>query len=448
MRWALRIQAYDFDLIYRKGKANITADCLSRSVEVDVVSTSQPDAEYEELVEDVLANPWKRKNWRVVDGKVFRFVKVGDRLTDPRFEWKEIPTDSQKMDIIKNEHDKAHFGYEKTLAAVKQRYYWPRMNSEVKRFCRNCMKCQVSKAGNVNVTPPMGSQKPVEYPWQFVTLDYVGPLPPSGKNRSTCLLVATDVFSKFVLVQTFREAKANSLADFVENMIFQLFGVPEVILTDNGSQFISKRFKTLLETYHVNHWLTPSYHPQVNNTERVNRVITTAIRATLKKGHNHWADDVQIIANAIRTAVHDSTKYSPYFVVFGRNQVSDGREYGRIRDHYESKENEVENTVSDRRQKLFTEIRNNLSAAYKRHAKTYNLRSNPSCPSYVVGEKVLKQTFDLSDKGKGFCKKLAPKFEPAVVRKVLGTNTYELEDESGKRIGVYFANRLKKLHSA
>lgn len=345
---------------------------------------------------------------------------------------------------MKRLHEKAHFGYEKTLDAVKQRYHWPRMNSDVRKHCRECLKCQTSKAGNTNVTPPMGSQKPVEYPWQFVTLDYVGPLPPSGKNRHTCLLVATDVFSKFVLVQTFREAKASSLVEFVENMIFRLFGVPEVVLTDNGSQFVSKQFRELLEAYHVSHRLTPAYHPQVNNTERVNRVITTAIRATLKKEHKHWADDIQEIANAIRNAVHDSTKYSPYFIVFGRNMVSDGREYGRIRDNYESVSEDGDTTV-ERRKKLFDDIKANLTTAYQRHAKTYNLRSNASCPTYTIGERVLKQTFDLSDKGKGFCKKLAPKYEPAVVRKRLGTNTYELEDLTGKRLGVYFATNLKKM---
>lgn len=318
------------------------------------------------------------------------------------------------------------------------------MNEEVRRFCRGCLKCLVSKSGNINVTPPMGSQKPVEYPWQFVTLDYVGPLPPSGRGRHTCLLVATDVFSKFILVQPFREAKAHSLVEFVENSIFRLFGVPETVLTDNGSQFVSKQFKELLNKYNVSHWLTPAYHPQVNNTERVNRVITTAIRATLKGEHNHWSDNLQEIAEAIRNSVHDSTKHNPYFVVFGRNKISDGTEYSRIRDNVPST-NITDNTAAEKRQKLFDQIKVNLSTAYAKHAKTYNLRSNPNCPTYAVGEMLLKQTFELSNKGKGFCRKLAPKYEPAVVRKILGTNTYELEDQDGKRLGVYFANRLKKM---
>ncbi|XP_062703923.1 KRAB-A domain-containing protein 2-like [Aedes albopictus] len=230
-------------------------------------------------------------------------------------------------------------------------------------------------------------------------------------------------------------------------MIFRLFGVPEIILTDNGSQFVSRVFKDLLKAYGVNHWLTPAYHPQVNNTERVNRVITTAIRATLKKDHKHWAEGIQGIANAIRTAVHESTKYSPYFVVFGRNQVSDGGEYARIRDNYKPDEANETGEAKERK-KLFEEVKANLLAAYKKHERTYNLRSNVSCPRYVAGVRVLKKTFDLSDKGKGFCKKLAPKFEPCVVRKVLGSHSYELEDNSGKRIGVFFADQLKKLNAS
>lgn len=443
LRWALRIQSYDIELEYRKGKSNITADCLSRSL--NCVSICSIDQEYDELAQKIQTNPINFSDYRVIDGKIYKYSRNLNRQSDPRFAWKQFPPESARVAIIHGIHQKAHFGFEKTLAAVKERYVWPKMNQEVRKICRECLKCQVSKAGNVNTTPPMGSQKPVEYPWQFVTLDYIGPLPASGRNRSTCLLVATDVFSKFVLIQPFREAKAEPLVEFIENMIFRLFGVPEIILTDNGTQFLAKTFKKLLESYHVSHWLTPAYHPQVNNTERVNRVITTAIRATLKKEHKNWTENLQEIANAIRTAVHDSTKYNPYFIVFGRNQVSDGREYAAIRDNYQPSDTEI-TELSEKRKKLFEEVKANLANAYKKHEKTYNLRSNTRCPTYVAGERVLKKTFQLSDKGKGFCQKLAPKYEPCVVRKVLGSHTYELEDTGGKRIGTYYADQLKKFN--
>lgn len=224
-------------------------------------------------------------------------------------------------------------------------------------------------------------------------------------------------------------------------MIFLLFGVPEVILTDNGTQFTSKVFRELLEEFNVNHWLTPAYHPQVNNTERANRVITTAIRATIKR-HKDWANNLQTIACAIRNAVHETTKYTPYFVVFGKEMVSNGLEYQNMR--LQGPKNTVQNNVTQQRSKLFTEIKEQLSKAYERHKKAYNLRSNSDCPTYMQGETVLKRTFQLSDKSKKFCAKLAPKYELAVVRKILGKHCYELEDLTGKRLGVFYGNHLKK----
>lgn len=231
------------------------------------------------------------------------------------------------------------------------------MNSETKKFCKGCLICQTCKATNVNTTTPITVQKKIaDYPWQFLTMDYVGPLPASGKARNTCLLVITDVFTKFVLIQPFRQATAESLVPFIEGMVFNLFGVPEVILTDNGSQFISKMFQELLSRYNVTHWKTPSYHPQINDSERVNRVLTTAIRASIKRDHKEWANNIQVIASAIRNSVHEATQYSPYFVMFGRNMISDGREYRHLRDMTTGNE-KLQN--SDR-EKMYGQIRENL----------------------------------------------------------------------------------------
>lgn len=441
LRWALKIQSYDIQLEYRKGANNITADCLSRSI--DVLEISVED-EYDEMITNITNHPAKFPCHRVTDGVIYRYV-TGPKTDDPRFRWKIVPREQDRATIIAREHDTAHFGTEKTLSSLKKRYTWPGMGKQVKEFCRLCVKCQTSKAPNLNSTPPMGSQKEfVEHPWQFITLDFVGPLPVSGRGRHTCLLVITDVFSKFVLVQPFREAKASSVIEFLKNMVFLLFGVPEVVLTDNGTQFTSKLFRQLLEEFNVTHWLTPAYHPQVNNTERVNRVITTAIRATLKQ-HKNWADNLQEIACAIRNAVHDSTKHTPYFVVFGREMVSDGQEYRRMRDLPVAEE-KPDGEEQKRRKKLFADIKNQLAKAYERHKKTYNLRSNANCPTYTAGETVLKRNFELSDKAKGFSAKLAPKYEPAVVRKVVGKHCYELEDQTGKRLGVFYGNHLKKFH--
>lgn len=65
----------------------------------------------------------------------------------------------------------------------------------------------------------MGKQKIADMPWQIISVDYVGPFPRS-KQGNTMLLVVTDLFSKFVVIQPMREAKTTTLITFIENMIF------------------------------------------------------------------------------------------------------------------------------------------------------------------------------------------------------------------------------------
>ncbi|XP_055522976.1 uncharacterized protein LOC129717160 [Wyeomyia smithii] len=411
LRWALKIQSYDIELEYRKGKSNILADCLSRSVET--ISVQAVDVEQQDLANKIQQEPAKYPDFRVANGEIWKFVKVDGGVEDPRFQWKRYPAKAERTEIVRTVHERAHLGFEKTLNAVRERFYWPYMSSEVKRICQTCLTCQMSKASNQNTTPPMANQKKIaQYPWQFLAMDYVGPLPTSGKNLNTCLLVVTDLFSKFVIVQPFRQATAESLVNFVENSLFLLFGVPEVILSDNGSQFTSSLINDLLTRYHATHWRTPNYHPQVNDTERVNRVITTAIRACIKKDHKEWANNLQQIANAVRNSVHEATHYTPYFVMFGRNMVSDGREYRHLRDAPTPSNDKI---VDEEREKMLEDVRKNLKTAYEKHSSYYNLRSNANCPTYSVGEQVLKKNTEQSDKGKGFCAKLAPKYIPAVV---------------------------------
>lgn len=436
LRWALKLQSYDFNLQYRKGKDNILADCLSRIDSLQVI-----EDEYVDLMENIRKNPHQYKNFKVSGDRIYKFVEDSSKLRDKRFEWKYYPLEAERQPLIESSHNIAHLGYEKTLKTLKEKYYWPKMASDIKKFCKECLACKTSKGINVNPTPPMGSQKKFcDYPWQFITLDYVGPFPPSGKARCTCLLVVTDVFTKFVMVQPFKQATASSLVQFLKQAIFLLFGAPEVILTDNGSQFTSKEFTALLKQHGVKHWLTPSYHPQVNNTERVNKVVTTAIRASLKGNHKQWTDNLQEIACAIRNSVHDSTKYSPYFLTFGRNMISNGTEYERLRNGGVL----ANTTLNDQeRDQLYKQVRKNLEEAYQKQAKYYNLRSNRKAPSYQVGEKVLKKNTTQSDKSKDFCAKLAPKYTEAYVRKALG-DSYELVDEKNNSLGIFHANFLKK----
>lgn len=316
------------------------------------------------------------------------------------------------------------------------------MENDVRKYCQGCETCKKTKYPNTNRTPIMGRQKLASMPWQTISVDFVGPFPRS-KTGNSVLLVVTDLFSKFVIIQPLREAKTKPLISFLENMVFLLFGVPEILISDNGVQFKSKDFEKFLEKYHVTHWRNANYHPANNPTERVNRVIGAAIRTYVKGDHKEWDRDIHKVAMAIRTAVHESTLFTPYFVNYGRNYISSGAEYKRIREagtevHYEPEE------LNKELKTIFDTVKTNLKKAYDRYAKQYNLRSNKTLPSYAIGEVVLKKNFFQSSKIKHFSAKLADPFSMAKIVGKIGSTCYDLEDLQGNKLGVFHASDLQK----
>ena len=61
-------------------------------------------------------------------------------------------------------------------------------------------------------------------------------------------------------------AKANDqvVIDFLYGEIFTWFGIPKEVIINGGPQFVSQKFKTLLQKYHIQHRITSPYHPQAN----------------------------------------------------------------------------------------------------------------------------------------------------------------------------------------
>lgn len=257
------------------------------------------------------------------------------------------------------------------------------------------------------------------------------------------LLVVTDHFSKFVIIQPLREAKTTALTKFLEEMVFLLFGVPEILISDNGPQFKSKEFENLLKKYHVTHWRNANYHPCNNPTERVNRVIAAVIRTYIKDDHTDWDRDIQKVAMAIRTAVHESTAFTPYFINYARNYISSGVEYSHLRDTNQDISYEPMD-VNENLKRIYEAVKENLRQAYSRYAKHYNLRSNQNVLKYEIGETVMKRNFFQSSKSKNFSAKLANPFAPAKVTAVIGSCCYELEDLHGNKLGVFHASDLQK----
>lgn len=440
-RWALKLSKYDMLLQYKKGSENIPADALSRAV--NTINCKLPDPYLENLKQMVEKYPERYKDFTIMNGKVYKYITNSSLPEDDSYKWKLVVPLCERKLLLKEIHSEAHFGMAKTLAKAREKFYWPHMATDVKRFCNACEICKESKIPNINVTPSCGKPKHCSRPWELISMDFLGPYPRSKKGN-VWLLVVSDFFSKFVMVQCMRTATAPAVCQFVENLIINLFGAPAICITDNAQVFKSAPFIKMLEKYSITHWNLAVYHPSPNPTERVNRVIVTAIRCSLnqKRDHRDWDESVHEIAKAIRTSVHDSTGFSPYFINFGRNMVSSGQEYELLQRTSGSANQPPKS--SEEMNQIFRIVRENLMKAYMRYSKPYNTRSNEK-HKFRKGDIVYKKNIHLSDKSKHFVGKLATKFTKVRIRDVLGTNCYQLEHLDGQPIkGTYHGSFLKK----
>lgn len=93
-------------------------------------------------------------------------------------------------------------------------------------------------------------------------IQFIGPFCSSMRNKFT--LVIVDYMSKWIEVITSHNNDARAVIKMFRNNIFPRFSVPRLVISDDGSHLISKRFENLLRKYGVRHILATPYHPQTS----------------------------------------------------------------------------------------------------------------------------------------------------------------------------------------
>lgn len=456
-RWVLRLQPYDFELIHRKGKDHIVPDFLSRAVPVladaiEVIPVDSPplfsdtnDKWYKGMIVKVNTNPEKFPSWRVESDMLYKYCKCRiPELSKTSDYWKIVIPKDKRLEILKRSHNdvtSGHVGVFKTFWKIRDRYYWPKMKCDILKYVKSCRVCAEQKPEQKRPAGLMGTRPDIREPWQMISLDFIGPFPRSSRGYVHCLVV-TDFYSKFVVTFPHRTATAKSLAKNIEEGIFLVYGAPQYLICDNGGPMKSKEFQNLCRRYKTKIFYTASYLPRADPTERVNRVVKTMISSYIQGNHRKWDENLAAISCAIRTARHEVTGYSPYFVNFGREHKLFGTDYlDRIPDAALDLNDEIKQRQSGY-SKMFVDISKKLKTSQENSKRTYDLRRRSV--QYVVGQKVWRRNKCQSDALNFFNAKLAPKFiGPFRICKKLGSWTYELEDDLGNKKGVWHVQDLK-----
>ncbi|GAU48767.1 hypothetical protein TSUD_406100 [Trifolium subterraneum] len=154
--------------------------------------------------------------------------------------------------------------------ALRAGYYWPTMQNDARDHVLKCDKCQ--RHGDMYLAPA-NELKTLISPWPFAWwgMDILGPFPTAARQVKY-LIVAVDYFTKWIEAEPLAKISASNILRFFKRDVLARFGIPQVVVTDNGTQFTNKKFQEFLAAIGTTQHFTSVEHPQTNGqAEAANR---------------------------------------------------------------------------------------------------------------------------------------------------------------------------------
>ncbi|KAL0426327.1 UNVERIFIED_CONTAM: Gag-Pol polyprotein [Sesamum latifolium] len=160
-------------------------------------------------------------------------------------------------------------------------YYWPTMVKDALSLVQKCSSCQRHANYQHN---PAAYMKTLESPCPFDMwgMDIVGKLPRATGQREY-LIVAVDYFTKWVEAEPLAKIGEKEVMKFIWQNIICRFGIPRVLIADNGTQFQGGKLKSWLEELKIKQLFTSVNNPQANGQAEVtNRIILQQLKTWLE----------------------------------------------------------------------------------------------------------------------------------------------------------------------
>jgi transposase InsO family protein len=212
-----------------------------------------------------------------------------------------------------------HLAARKTIARISAQFFWPSLSNDVVSFISNCRDCVQQKgprfsmpvvpAGSITIHGDHFNDK--------IAWDIQGPLHLTTRQNKY-ILVISDAFSRFAVSIAIVDTTASTVAHMFIMHWVAYFGCPNSLMSDNGSQFTSDLMRDVTAILGVRLVFTPPYHPQSNGTvERLNQTFTAMVKKFVNESQTDWDLFLPTITYAYNSSVHETTRASPFSVVFG-----------------------------------------------------------------------------------------------------------------------------------
>jgi hypothetical protein len=362
--WAVELEEFRIQFEFLEGKKNTLADAISRLIEMDPSTQNHPEPPgYEygyfafeplpEIVATVEQDPpyspisklteypdlTKFAEWQRGDEHLKSIVtrlQTKDETFDGYFLrnallYKTVSDGKQKFTplvapkllvpyILRAIHDDfGHNGANRTIAMVKRYYVWPRMNQQIRDYVKKCMSClrqnkQAFPYHHLHFKVP-------QVPMQFISMDLIGPFPRTASG-SEYAQTAICMLTGFAFCCPIPDKTASMIVTTYLEDIASHFGGSLVILTDNGTEFKNELFAKVAKELGIKHICSPPYRPQSNGRIEGFHYFLKACSSKYVTKECEWDEVVQYACAAYNTFPNEFSRESPFFLMFGRDNLT------------------------------------------------------------------------------------------------------------------------------
>ena len=210
-----------------------------------------------------------------------------------------------RMRVMALAHDSiqgGHLGVKKTTDKVLSNFFWPGIGGDVKRYCRSCEICQKTVPKGKTMRLPIGKLPVIDTPFKTVSFDLVSPSFPESQRGYRYILTAVDHVSRYPEAVPLKNNDTETVVEAMVDM-FSRVGVPQEVLHDLGTQFVSEVMKEVSWLLSIKQLTSTPYHPICNGlVERFNGTMKQMLQRLCTEEPRDWDRRINMLLFAYQEA--------------------------------------------------------------------------------------------------------------------------------------------------
>lgn len=243
------------------------------------------------------------------DGLLYRTTSTRKQLV--------LPEQYKNTALQELHNNMGHQGVDRTASLVRDRFFWPYMQSDIEHYVTKTCTCIKQKKPSHDTRAPLTNIIATQ-PFELVCIDFLHL--DKCKGGYEYILVIVDHFTRFAQAYATTSKSGKTAANLIFNDYALKFGFPSRIHHDQGGEFENQLFSQLKKLSGMAGSRTTPYHPMGNGqVERMNRTLLQMLKTLTETQKSNWRECINKLMYCYNCTRCDVTGYSPFYLLFGRS---------------------------------------------------------------------------------------------------------------------------------